>query len=123
MKGYIQINVNGKPVGLKFAFPANRMFAEALEKKPDLYIISGEQANFTVEGLAKFIHCGYLNNCLIKEVEPELTYEDFFNYSEDGLESEERVEEIRKVMECWGETYYAKKMVEASEKKSLIGTS
>lgn len=121
MKGYININLNGQQVGLKFAYPAIKMFAEALDKKPDLYLIEGERADFTIEGLAKFIQCGYINNCLIKEVEPSLTYEDFFNYAEGAQEDEDRAIEIGKVLECYGETVYAKKLSE--EKKNVIGTT
>lgn len=123
MNGYTTINLNGVQTGLKFAFPAMRMFAEALEKKPDLYILDGEKADFTLEGLAKFIQCGYVNNCIIKEVEPSLTYEDFFNYAEGAQTSETRAQEIAKVFECYGQTIYAKKLAElGEEKKSVIGT-
>jgi hypothetical protein len=129
MKGYINITMNGNSVGLKFAYPAIRMFAEALEKKPDLFLMDVEsegvkKAQFTIEGLAKFIQCGYVNNCLIKEVEPGLTYQDFFNYAEESQEDEKRLEEIGKVFECWGETTYAKKLAEPDEeKKTLTGTT
>lgn len=124
MKGFIEINMNGSPVGLRFAYPAHKRFAEALEKKPDLYFIDDEdnKVKMTIEGLAKFIQCGYLNQCDVREVEPTLTYEDFFNYADEAEESEEIKEEIGRVIECWSQTRYAKKMAEVEEKKSAIGT-
>jgi hypothetical protein len=122
MNGYITINLNGQPVGLKFAYPAIKAFALAMESKPDLYILSGDRADFTIEGMAKFIQCGYLNNCAIKEQEPTFTYKDFFDYVEAALEDSSRVEEIAKVFECYGQTVYAKRLAEAEEKKSATTT-
>lgn len=123
MRGYCEITMNGQPVGLRFALPAIRFFYEALEQRPDLYTL-GDSANFTIEGLAKFIQAGYINQCDIKEVKPVLTYEDFFNYSERVADDESRAAEVKKVFECFGETVYAKKIAEISEdveKKSVIG--
>jgi hypothetical protein len=124
MKGYIQIDIGGKAIGLKFAYPAIRLFGEAVLKMGSFYFT--EKNEMTVEAIAKFIQCGYINNCMIKEVEPELKYEDFFNWTEEGLSVPERVEDINKILICYSETEYSKKIVESTtpekkKKKPLVG--
>ena len=123
--GATTITMNGVEVGIRFSSYGLRQFAAALEKNQDLYLITGElkdgevsggrKVDFTIEGLAKFIQCGYLNYCMVKEIEPALTYEDFFNYAEDARDNEDRLKEITSVLECFSETRYAKRLKEVSE--------
>lgn len=121
MNGYISFDLDGSVTGLKFAYPAIRMFAEAMEGKSQFYYSDG---TMTVEGIAKFIECGYKNNCLIKEVEPELKYEHFYNWVEGAISDPAKVEVIGQIMQCYADTQYAKMIVDAvdaEEKKSSIG--
>jgi hypothetical protein len=122
MNGYISFDLDGSVTGLKFAYPAIRMFAEAMAGN-DFYYVEGDKGpQMTVEGIAKFIECGYKNNCMIKEVTPELKYEHFYNWVEGAVDDPEKMETINKIMECYAETQYAKQLVAEQEKKSLTGT-
>jgi hypothetical protein len=105
MNGYTQINVNGEPVGIKFGFPAIKEFAIATEKKREVFY-DGDSLSFL--GIAKLIQCGYNNNCEIKEVEPVLTLEDFNNWTEEAMNSEERKGELAVVLNAFAESQYVK---------------
>lgn len=116
MTGYTTIQINGQTVGLKFAYPAIKWFTEE-SLKSDLFFVPGETGGFTIEGLAKLIQCSYRNNCLIKEVEPELKFEDFYNYVETNQETEEGQIELTRVTEAYAESSVMKKIID-SQKKS-----
>lgn len=118
MNGLATITINGQQVGLRFAYPAIKWFSEASIKNGDAYFTDGTGGGFTVEGLAKLFHCSYRNQCLIKEVEPTLSYEDFYNWVDERQRTEEGQAELVKVTEVYAESSVMKKMVEA-QKKSL----
>lgn len=121
MNGYISITLStGEVVGLKFAYPAIRMFAEAMAGKGQFYYTEGDSPQMTIEGIAKFIECGYKNNCLVKEVEPLFKYENFFDWVESSIQYPEVAEQINRVLECYAATEYAKKLetVSLEEKKN-----
>lgn len=111
MNGYIKVTVSGQEIGLKFGYPAIRMFFEAAETHKQDYFIGD---NITDIGFAKLCHCAYKNNCLIKETEPALTLEDFVNWAE----SEDK-EILANVMVVYSESTIGKKVTEEAEKKSL----
>lgn len=117
VEGYVSLNVDGTIVGLKFARPAILMFAKSMEKNGEFYYTSADgQPVITTEGCAKFIECGYKNNCLIKEVEPLFKYEFFYNWCEQAVNDKEKMDQIAKVLECYAETLYAKKIEEEGKK-------
>jgi hypothetical protein len=109
MNGYTQIKVNGEPVGVKFGFLAIKEFAIATEKKREVFY-DGDSLSFL--GIAKLIQCGYKNNCEIKEVEPVLTLEDFNNWTEEAMNSEERKAELAVVLTAFAESQYVKTLTD-----------
>lgn len=113
MNGYIQIQVGGKPVGLKFAFPAIEWFTKAAKENIDVYFIGNDFSN---EGFAELVFCSYKNNCLIKKISPELTYEHFYNWVEESRETEEGKIKIVEVMQCYTDSSILK-----DQKKNLNG--
>lgn len=122
MNGYTQIEINGQQVGLKFAYPAIKWFMEAAAGS-DLYFIEGDSGGFTVEGLAKLIQCSYKNNCLLKEVEPVLTYEDFFNWVEQGQETETGQADLIRVTDVYAQSTVMKKLIDSQKKSQVINPS
>lgn len=107
---------------MKFAYPAIRMFGEAMADKGEFYYTGTEgDSQMTVEGIAKFIECGYKNNCLIKEVQPVFKYEHFYEWAEKAITDEDVAKQIAAVLECYAQTEYAKKLQELTstdEKKN-----
>lgn len=116
MDGYIKILVGGKEVGLKFGYPAIRWFSEESLKNKDAFFMPGDTFDFSVEGFAKLMQCAYKNNCLIKEVEPELKYQDFIEWVEE--ENAGQGEIMKTVLIAYTESSVMKKAMAEVEKKN-----
>jgi hypothetical protein len=113
MNGYTTININGETVGIKFGYLAIKEFSLAAEKKRDVYYdtVNGEpQLSFL--GIAKLIHCGYKNNCEIKETEPKYFLEQFNDWVEIAINDEERKKQLAEVLTVFAESQYVKMLAE-----------
>lgn len=124
MNGITKITVNGKPVGLRFAYPTVRWFSEACLTNKEAFFLPAEDnevADFSIEGMAKLIQCSYWNECLVKEQprDPELNYEAFVNFVEEKAETEEGRKELADIIILYADSSISKKMV-AEQKKSLL---
>ena len=122
--GYTQIKIDGVAVGLKFAYPAIKWFTEAslTPAGKELYFTQTEkpeESSFTVEGLAKLIECSYKNNCLIKEVEPSIPYEKFYDYVEAAQQPGEEQTEVLKTLEVYAGSTVMKKVIEYQKKSQI----
>jgi len=113
---YIQITINGKLVGLKFGMLATQLFFEVIEKGKRVMI--GDTVNEL--GISYLLYFGYVNNCEVKQVDPELTFEDFYNLVEVSLDGNS---EIMKALECWSTSQPMQKAIEGIEqaKKKSVG--
>lgn len=112
MNGYTTITINGQSVGIKFNYKAvGDFFIAAVDKRDSYYV--GED-KFTYLGIAKLLKCAYDQNCEIKEVDPSLTLEDFFNWVESAYmkDSEKDKAEITKALETFNQSQYVKTLVE-----------
>lgn len=127
--GYIQININGQPVGVKFNYKAvGDFFIAAIDKRDSYYI--GED-KFTYLGIAKLLKCGYDENCVIKEQEPAYSLEFFFNWVEGAYlsNSEKDKAEITKALDAFNQSQYVKTLVDQmtqpseGEAKKKTGTA
>lgn len=118
MDGKITILIEGKPVGLKFAFPCVRWFSEESQKQPDIYFIETDRGpSMTDYGLAKLMQCAYRNQCLLSEVNPDIKFEKFVEFVE-SKNNQEGAEELGRIMTVYAESSVSKRVVESSEKKS-----
>lgn len=120
MNGYIKININGEPVGIKFGFSAITSFYVATEEKKEVYY-SGESLTFL--GIAKLIHCGYKNNCEIREEVPALTLEDFHNWVEEAMTNDERKKEVAEVLNVFSDSQYVKALIDLPKEETKKKTS
>jgi hypothetical protein len=130
MKGKITIQIGGKPVSLWFTHRSVRWFIEAaiaaMARTGDkgIYWLLDEKGeatgNFTEEGFAKLVECGYKLSCFVKETEPALTYEHFCEWVQEIAETEEGGKVIKDVMACYADSSIGKKAAQAveEEKKS-----
>lgn len=112
---YAQITIDDKKVGLKFGMMATREFFELMDRKK---LMIGDTLNEL--GIAYILWFGYLNNCEVKQVDPELSFEQFYDLVEMSASGNE---EITKALEVWASTEPVKKAVAATEeaKKKLTG--
>src|SRR5581483_6907494 len=110
MNGYTTITINGQIIGLRFGMPAVKRISEKVKFK------EGEE--YTEADFSQFLYAGYLNNCLVKEMEPTLCYEDFYNFAEEAFYTKKDVEGISKVITCFNESRIMKAAIGEGEKKS-----
>lgn len=125
MNGFTTITIDKKTIGLKFAWLAIKWFTQASQEKTDIYFADIEnegikQSSLTVFGIAKLIQCAYRNNNEIKEVKDELSFEHFYNWTENKSESEEGLLEISEILKVYAESSFSRKLVAEVEKKSKM---
>jgi hypothetical protein len=111
--GYTTINIDGKAIGIKFGWGAIKDFAEADQKRHDVYYakvsVEGKDVeSLTYLGIAKLLQCGYLNNCAIKEVDPVLTLEDLNDWVESTIDNAQAADELTKVLNVFSESKIVK---------------
>lgn len=112
MNGYISININGQPTGIKFNYKAIGDFFTIASEKKDSYYIGEDRLSYL--GMAKLIQLAYNENCVIKEQEPSLSLENFFDFVENAyLENVEADKvEIKKALDAFNESKYVKILTE-----------
>jgi hypothetical protein len=122
MNGNCEIRINGQTVGLKFGLPAMSI----IHKKTAL-IENLDDAVVNQVLVAHILSAGYINHCIIKEIEPTLEFESFVDFVEEGGINESVGEDLKKVMKVFNEAkeVRAAKITSAiTEKKSrLNGTT
>lgn len=112
MNGYTEIEVSGIKAGLKFGMYSTRLFAE---KSAKIELYAGDQLNEM--GIAVILHTGYLNNCVVKEVEPQLTFESFVDYVESAITDKSVESEVRRVIDVWLNSRVVKQVIDTESKK------
>jgi hypothetical protein len=83
MNGYININLNGRNVGLKFGYQSVKWFTLDSERFQDEYFEKDEQGkptSMTTLGFADLLHCAYRNNQLLKKEQENISLDEFYNW-------------------------------------------
>jgi hypothetical protein len=120
---YTTITINDQKVGLKFGMASFRYLSDKFKDG-----ISFENGELNEIGVAHLVYSGYYNNCLVKGVLPEMTFENLVDYVETNIMKPEFLEELKNIIKVWGESDMIKSNVVSSEevedktkKKSLRG--
>lgn len=117
---YTTIEIEGKIIGLKFGMASFRYLQN---KFIDGVSFSGN--TLTEIGFSQIIYSGYYNNCIIKDITPEYSFEFFVDYIENNLQNEFVIKEINKVIELWGKNEFIKNtntiVKEDTKKKNIRG--
>lgn len=90
---YIQIELGGKPRGLKF----NQLSLEVYTKNINFEAVQTSSIYAT-------FYAGLIGNTYAKREEADFTFEDVCTWVDD-LYEKGRTEEIKKVCDMWGETH------------------
>jgi hypothetical protein len=61
------------------------------------------------------VYSGYYNNCLVKGVLPEITFENLVDYVEVNIMKAEFLEELKNIIKVWGESDMIKSNVAATQ--------
>jgi hypothetical protein len=109
---YTTITINDQKVGLKFGMASFRYLS-------DKFIdgISFDNGELNEIGIAHLIYSGYYNNCLVKGVLPEMTFEKFVDYIEANIMKNEFLEELKNIISVWGESDMVKSNIPVSEQE------
>lgn len=114
---YTTITINDQKVGLKFGMASFRYISEKLKDG-----IAFENGELNEIGIAHLIYSGYYNNCLVKGVLPEMTFENLLDYIEANITKDHFLNELKEIIKVWGENDMIKnsvKEVEEPAKKKI----
>lgn len=107
--GYTTIVIGGETVGLKYGLPAVRQITEKLSGGN---LITGNTYNEV--GIAHILYAGYINNCIVKEVEAKHKFEFFYDFIEEIAISGE-VEGVTEAIKCFEESRFVKALAKQIE--------
>jgi hypothetical protein len=107
---YTTITINDQKVGLKFGMASFRYLSDKFKDG-----ISFENGELNEIGVAHLVYSGYYNNCLVKGVLPEMTFENLVDYVETNIMKNEFLEELKGIIKVWGESDMIKSNVAAAE--------
>lgn len=93
---YTTIDIEGKTIGLKFGMASFRYLQNKLV---DGVTYNGNELNEI--GIAHILYSGYYNNCIIKDIVPELTFETFVDFIEINLTNAKVLEKIKEIIALW----------------------
>jgi hypothetical protein len=96
---YTTITINDQKVGLKFGMASFRYLSDKFKDG-----ISFENGELNEIGVAHLVYSGYYNNCLVKGVLPEMTFENLVDYVEANIMKNEFLEELKNIIKVWGES-------------------
>jgi len=107
---YTTITINDQKVGLKFGMASFRYLSDKFKDG-----ISFENGELNEIGVSHLVYSGYYNNCLVKGVLPEMTFENLVDYVEVNIMKAEFLEELKNIIKVWGESDMIKSNVEATK--------
>lgn len=122
--GICSITIDGQKIKLRFGMPACRAFSEMLLADDATQYMNGDVA--TERGIARILHAGYVNQCLVDDTVPVLKEGQFLLYVEES--SLGTADECIAAMACFSESAYLEKTIDNMNaavdeaKKKLIGT-
>jgi hypothetical protein len=108
---YCSILINDIKIGLKFGMASFRYLSEGK-------LVEGKSINkgeINEIGIAHIIYSGYFNNCLIKDQEPEYSFEWFVDNIEMNLNNASFMEGVKNALEVWSKNEFISKATEATE--------
>jgi hypothetical protein len=96
---YCTITINDQKVGLKFGMASFRYLSDGKLVEGKSFVNN----ELNEVGIAHILYSGYFNNCLVKDVEPSLTFEDFVDFIERTLMNKESIEPITNAIKVWAD--------------------
>lgn len=108
---YCSIVIDDIKIGLKFGMASFRYLSEGK-------LVEGKSINkgeINEIGIAHIIYSGYFNNCLIKDQEPEYSFEWFVDNIEMNLNNAAFMEGVKNALEVWSKNEFISKATEATE--------
>lgn len=113
---YTTINIEDKEIGLKFGMYAARYLSTKLTNE-----FCFQNDEITEIGISHVIYAGYLNNCAIKDIKPELTLERVVDFVEGSVKDADKVTALTNAISVWASSQLPKveEPVDGKKKKPL----
>lgn len=111
---YTFVTIEGQKVGLKFGMASFRYLTDKFVEG-----ISFDNNELNEIGIAHIIYSGYYNNCLVKGVLAEITFENIVDYVEKNLHNDEFLNNIKDVVKVWTESDFIKQASVAEDGKEV----
>ena len=80
-------------------------------------LLFDENGNPTDIGVAKIIYSGYQNNCLNKDIDADIPFDDFTKWVDGLIQTEKGNDELKEIITIWSESADIQALVKDSEKK------
>lgn len=116
---YTTITFNNETIGLKYGMASLRYLTDKFDNNSSF--INNE---LTEIGIAHILYAGYYNNCLVKNIDTKITFEEFVDWIECNLKNDIVIEDIKKAIDVWSQNEYIKQSQDAdndSKKKKFRG--
>ena len=110
---YCTITIKDQTIGLKFGMASFRYLSEGKFQEGKSFVGEG----LTEIGVAHILYSGYYNNCIVKDVEPSLTFSDFVDYVEGLLVADADMSELNNAIKVWADNDLIKKSSTSEPKK------
>lgn len=112
---YTTIIINDETIGLKYGMASLRYLTDKFDSS------AFNNNELTEIGIAHILYAGYYNNCLVKNQDTKLTFEQFVDWIELNLRNEEVIQQIKNAIDVWSQNEYIKQSqeVEQTTKKKI----
>ena len=117
---YCTITIKDQKIGLKFGMASFRYLSDGKLVEGKSFVNN----ELNEVGIAHILYSGYYNNCLVKDVEPTLTFENFVEHIEEILMSKGDLEEVTNAIKVWADNDFIKQtqVREDTKKKTSRGS-
>lgn len=114
---YKKVTVNGQEIGLKFGYASYKIIMTSKNRS----LLFDENGNPTDLGVSKIIYSGYQNNCLNKDVDVDIPFDDFSKWVDGLASNEEGAELLKEIITLWSNSSDIRDLVKVeAEKKSQV---
>lgn len=112
--GYIEFSLNGEGIGLRFGIHAVRLFLDKMGG--DEQLISSNTVNEL--GIATLIYCGYINECIVKDIPQAYKLGYFVQAVEDSVIHPEGRKVLEDIANAYMNSKYTKRVIESAKDAS-----
>lgn len=115
---YTTLTINGEKIGLKFGMASFRYLSEGRFKEGKSFANN----QLTEIGIAHIIYSGYMNNCIVKEIDEIYNFEFFVDYLENNISNQKFLDDVKSVIDIWSMNDFIKsEEIKPAKKKTLTG--
>jgi hypothetical protein len=112
---YTTFLLGDKKLGLKFGMASFRYLQTKFAKG-----IAFLEKDLNEIGISHIIYSGYYNNCLVKDVDLDVSFEELVEYVELNLLNEEFISSVKDIIDIWSNSDFIKQAAPTEETKKKM---